>query len=96
MGGSTIKALLESKENISITLNLQDLRIVVREMVETIEPNELEEEFYDTVEACKVLKIERHTLKRYVDRGLIPCCKVLKKNLYKKNEVIALIKVLDK
>lgn len=93
---ATIKALLESKENISITLNLQDLRIVVREMVETIEPNEPEEKFYDTAQACNVLNVERHALKRYVDRGLLTCYKAVRKNSYKKSEVIALIQMLKK
>ena len=96
MNGTINRLIEEGKENISITLNLQDLRIVVKEMIEAIEPNEPEEEFFDTVEACKVLKVEKHTLKRYVDRGLLFRSKVSRKFYYKKSEVIALIQVVKK
>ena len=95
-----LEEILRNNSNISLTLSLQDLRVVVREIVDSLEQTtEPDEDFLDSIEASKLLKVEKHTLRRYVDRGLIPRYKISefsRKNLYKKSEVLALAQMLKK
>ncbi len=90
-----IKELLDSNPNGIAIVSLQDLKEFLREIVREVDSeNRVEkEEYYLSGQVMKRLKISEPTLYRWTRDKYLPSVKVGHRNLYRKSDVEALLKL---
>ena len=90
-----IKELLDSNPNGIAIVSLQDLKEFLREIVKEVEnENRVEkEEYYSSDQVMRRLKIAEATLYRWTREKYLPAVKIGHRNLYRKSDVEALLKL---